>query len=71
MQEFPKIPTFQIVKCIMYACLTYVEAKLLVWDHNIDSEYRFSLTVIQRFRFIHNEFEQICGGDRSKVDVNF
>ena len=29
------------------------------------------MTFIQRVRFIHNEFEQICGGDRLKVDVSF
>ena len=29
------------------------------------------MTFIQRVRFIHNEFEQICGGDRSKVDSDF
>ena len=27
------------------------------------------MTFIQRVIFIHNEFEQICGGDRSKVDA--
>ena len=29
------------------------------------------MTFIQMVRFIHNEFEQICDGDRSKVDTNF
>ena len=70
MQDFPQNPIFQILKCIIYHVLTNVEAKLLAWDHNTDSEYRLSMTVIQRIIFIHNEFEQICGGDRSKVDTN-
>ena len=30
-----------------------------------------SMVIIQRFIFIHNEFEQICGGYRLKVDTNF
>ena len=29
------------------------------------------MTFIRKVRFIHNEFEQICGGDRSKVYVDF
>ena len=69
MQEFPKNLVFQIVKCIIYVGLTDVEEKLLAWDHNIDSDYRMSMTFIQRVRFSHNEFEQICGGDRLKVDA--
>ena len=71
MQEFPKNPIFQTVKCIIYVGLTDVEAKLLAWDHNTNSHYRMSMTFIQRFIFIHKEFEQICGGDRSKVDAYF
>ena len=70
MQDFPQNPIFQILKCIIYHVLTNVKAKLLAWDHNTDSDYRFSMTLIQRIIFIHNEFEQICGGDRSKVDTN-
>ena len=71
MQEFPKNPIFQIVKCIIYVGLTYVEEKLLARDHNIDTNYRTSMTLIQRVRFIHNEFEQIRGGDRLKVYAYF
>ena len=71
MQEFPKNPIFQTVKCIIYNGLTDVEAKLLAWDHNTYSDYRMSMKFIQRVIFIHNEFEQICGGDRSKVDADF
>ena len=71
MQEFPKNPIFQTVKCIIYVGLIDVEAKLLAWDHNIDSDYRLSMTFIQMIIFIRNEFEQICVGDRSKVDANF
>ena len=29
------------------------------------------MTFIQRVTFIHNEFKQICGGNRSEVDANF
>ena len=62
---------FQIVKCIIYVGLTDVEEKLLEWDHNIDIDYRISMTFIQIVIFNHNEFEQICGGDRLKVDADF
>ena len=48
-----------------------MEEKLLAWDHNTDSDYRMSVTFIQSVRFIDNEFEQICGGDRSQVDAYF
>jgi len=48
-----------------------VEEKLLEWDNNIDIDYRISMTFIQIVRFNHNEFEQICGGDRLKVDADF
>ena len=71
MQEFPQNPIFQTVKCIIYVGLTNVEAKLLAWDHNIYNDYMMSMTFIQRVIFIHNEFEQICGGDRLKVDAYF
>ena len=71
MQEFPKNPIFQTVKCIIYVGLTNVEPKLLAWDHNTSNDYRMSMTFIQSVIFIHNEFEQIRGGDRSKVDAEF
>jgi hypothetical protein len=29
------------------------------------------MTFIQRVRFIHNEFSEICRGERSNVDVKF
>ena len=48
-----------------------VEAKLLEWDHNTDSEYRITVTFSQRVRFIHSEFVQICGGEKSKFDASF
>jgi len=70
-QEYPNNPYFEIVKCIIYVGLTHSETKLLAWDHNSDNEYRMSMTFIQRVRFIHNEFEQICDGDKSMVDLEF
>jgi hypothetical protein len=30
-----------------------------------------SLTFIQRVRFIHNDFSEICHGERSNVDAKF
>jgi hypothetical protein len=30
-----------------------------------------SMTFIQRVTFIHNEFSEICHGERSNVDVKF
>jgi len=71
MQEYPNNPIFETVKCIIYAGLTDVEAKLLAWDHNTDSEYRLTMTFVQRVRFIHSEFVQICGGEKSRVDASF
>ena len=69
MQQFLKDPIFQTIKCIIYVGLTDVEEKLLTWDHNTDSDYRMPMEFIKRVIFIHNEFEQICGGDGSKVDA--
>ena len=57
--------------CVFYVGLIDVEAKLLEWDHNKDSEYKMSMTFIQRVIFIRNGFEQICVGDRSNVDAIF
>lgn len=71
MQEYPNNPLFETVKCIIYAGLIDAETKLLAWDHNIDNEYKMSMTFIQRVIFIHNEFLEICGGERSNVDVKF
>ena len=48
-----------------------MEEKLLEWDHNTDTDYRISMTFIEMVIFNHNEFEQICGGDISKVDPYF
>ena len=55
----------------MHVGLTDVEAKLLAWNNNTYNNYRMSMEFIQRVRFIHNEFGQICGGDRSRVDADF
>lgn len=71
MQECPNIYPFEMVKCIIYVGLIDIDAKLLPWDHNIYSEYRMSMTFIQRVRFIHNEFEEVCGQDKSQVDTPF
>jgi hypothetical protein len=71
MQEYPNNPLFETVKCIIYASLTDSEAKLLAWIHNIDNEYKMSMTFIQRVRFIHNEISEIFHGERSNVDVKF
>ena len=46
MQEYPNNPIFETVKCIVFADLTDVEANLLAWDHNTDSEYRMTMTFI-------------------------
>lgn len=60
-----------MVKCIIYVGLIDIDAKLLEWDHNTHSEYRMSMTFIQRVIFIHNEFEEVFSGDISKVDTPF
>jgi len=71
MEEYPNNPCFETMKCIIYVGLSYTKAKLLAWDHNIDNEYRMSMNFIQRIRFIHNEFEEKCGGDKTKVSLAF
>ena len=48
-----------------------MQKQILAWDHNKDSEYKMTMTFIQRVRFSHTEFLQICGGDKSKVDASF
>ena len=71
MEECPNNPRFETMKCITYAGLSNTEAKLVAWDHNSDNEYRTSMTFIKRVRFILNEFEEKCGGDRINVTVDF
>ena len=71
MQNIPITIFFQILKCIIYAGLTEIESKLLAWDHNADNEYRMKMAFIQRVRFIHNEFIEKCGGDKTQVIVAF
>ena len=66
MEEYPNNPCFETIKCIIYAGLSDTKAKLVAWDHNSNNEYR-----IQRVRFIHSEFEEKCGGDRTKVTADF
>ena len=71
MEEYPNNPLFETVNSIIYASLTDLEANLLAWYHNKDNEYKMSITFIQRVRFIHNEFSEICHAERSNDDVNF
>jgi hypothetical protein len=74
MQGYPNNPLSEIVKCIIiiYASLIDTEAMSLKWDHNIDSDCMMSMPFIQRVRFIHNKFQEICNGDKSiKVDASF
>lgn len=71
MEEYPNIPRFETMKCIIYDGLSYTKAKLVAWDHNSDNEYRMSMTFIQRVRFIHSEFEEKSYGDRINATVDF
>lgn len=71
MEKYPNNSHFEIMKCIIYAGLSYTKAKLLAWDHNTDNEFRMSMTFIQRVRFIHNEFEEKCGRDKINVNLEF
>eukprot|EP01018_Ginkgo_biloba_P026436 Gb_14004 [translate_table: standard] len=70
-QEFPQNVHFKEVKCIVYAGLTPLEAKLLAWDHNHDNEYRVEMKFIQKNQFFHNEFIDLCEGDKSKATFEF
>ena len=70
-EEYPNNYLFQIVKCIIYVGLIEIESKLLALDHNEDNEYGMKMTFIQRARFIHNEFIEKCGGDKTKASVAF
>jgi hypothetical protein len=71
MQQYPNNRLFETAKCIIYAGLTDLEVKLLAWDHNRYNECIMFMNFIQRMRFIHNEFYEICHGERSNVDVKF
>ena len=71
MEEYPNKSRFETMKCITYVGLTDIEENLLAWDHNSDNEYRMSMNFIQRVKFIHSEFEENSGGDKSKVDHEF
>eukprot|EP01018_Ginkgo_biloba_P028978 Gb_03516 [translate_table: standard] len=70
-QEFPQNVHFKEVKCIVYAGLTPLEVKVLAWDHNHDNEYRAKMTFIQKNCFFHNEFIDLCEGDKSKATFKF
>eukprot|EP01018_Ginkgo_biloba_P038480 Gb_37443 [translate_table: standard] len=70
-QEFPQNVHFKEVKCIVYTGLTPLEEKLLVWDHNHDNEYRAEMKFIQKIQFFHNEFIDLCEGDKSKATFEF
>lgn len=59
------------MKRIIYVGLSDTEAKLLSWDNNTDNEYRISMAFIERVRCIHNEFEEKCVGDNTKVSLEF
>ena len=71
MEEYPNNPHFETMKCIIYVGLSDTEAKLVVWDHNSDNEYRMSMTFIQRVRFIHSEFEEKYDGDKLNITIDF
>ena len=43
----------------------------MAWNHNVDNEFRMSMNFIKRVRFIHNEFVEKCGGDKTKVSLIF
>ena len=71
MEEYPNNPRFETMKCIIYVGLSDTEAKLVAWDHNSDNEYRMSMTLIQKVRFIHSEFLEKCGGDKINITADF
>ena len=71
MEEYPNNPRFETMKCIIYAGLNETEAKLVAWDHNSDNEYRMSMTLVQKVRFIHSEFLEKCGGDKINITTDF
>ena len=71
LQEFPKKTHFSNSQMHHLCWFNICGRKNFAWDHNTDNEYRMSMTFIQRVIFIHNEFKQTCGGDRSKVDADF
>jgi len=70
-EEYPRNYLSETMKSIIYAGLTKTEAKLLAWDHNTDNEYRMSMTFIQRFRLIHNDFLEKFGRDKTEVILSF
>ena len=64
-EEYPNNCLVQTLKCIIYVGLTKIESKLLASNHNANNEYRMKKTFIKRVRFIHNEFIEKCGGDKT------
>ena len=71
MQYYLNNPLFETVKCIIYIGLTDSEKNLLAWDHNTYNKYMISMNFIQSVRFIHNEFSEMCRGERLNVDAKF
>jgi len=50
------------MKCIIYVGLSDTKAKLVAWEHNLDNEYRMSMTFIQGLDlFIVNFKKNVVG----------
>ena len=54
--EHPTTYFFKYAECKIYVGLTVEEAKLLVWDHNNDNDYRQKMSSIERIRLFHYEY---------------
>ena len=70
-EEYPGNYLFETMKCFIYVFLTETKGKVIGMKHNADNEYRISMTFIQMVIFIHNEFLEKCGGDKTKVSLSF
>lgn len=49
----PDYAPYRRVQAFVYAGLTISEARNLAWGHNIDSEFRSTMTTVQRVKYIH------------------
>jgi hypothetical protein len=60
----PDYAPYKRVQAFVYAGLSVAEARNLAWGHNIDSEFRSSMTTIQRVKYIHTRLLE-NGGEPS------
>ena len=61
----PDYAPYRRVQAFVYAGLTISEARNLAWGHNIDSEFRSTMTTVQRVKYIHTRLVE------NNMEANF